>query len=66
MEVPAIEGGKPVRNKEDFLVFGQPDIRQEEIDEIINTLKSRWIGTGPKTLKFEKLFSRIKNEASDF
>ena len=57
MEIPAIEGGRPVREKKDFLVFGQPDIREEEINEIIDTLKSRWIGTGPKTLKFERLFS---------
>lgn len=57
MEKPAIEGGTPVRCKKDYLVFGQPDIRQEEIDEVVDTLKSKWIGTGPKTVRFEKLFS---------
>jgi dTDP-4-amino-4,6-dideoxygalactose transaminase len=57
MEKPAIGGGKPVRNKEEFLVFGQPEIKEEEINEVLNTLRSKWIGTGPKTLKFEKLFS---------
>ena len=55
MEKPAIEGGAPVR--EDYLVFGQPDIREEEIKEVVDTLKSKWIGTGPKTLRFEKDFA---------
>ena len=58
MNPPAIEGGTPVRRKEDFLVFGQPEIREDEINEVIDTLKSKWIGTGPKTLKFEELFSK--------
>jgi dTDP-4-amino-4,6-dideoxygalactose transaminase len=39
-----------------YLVFGQPIIEQEEIDEIINSLKSGWIGTGPKVAKFETDF----------
>lgn len=51
----AIDGGKPVREK--FLVFGQPVLGQEEIDEIVETLKSGWIGTGPRTQRFEKAFS---------
>jgi len=53
-DTPAIEGGKPVRN--DFLVFGQPDIGQDEINEVIDTIKSKWIGTGPKTNKFQEKF----------
>ena len=31
-----------------------PDITQEEIDEVVDTLKSGWITTGPKTKLFEK------------
>ena len=34
--------------------FSPPDITQKEIDEVINTLKSGWITTGPKTKLFEK------------
>ena len=34
--------------------FSRPDITQEEIDEVIDTLKSGWITTGPKTKLFEK------------
>lgn len=34
--------------------FSPPDITQEEIDEVVDTLKSGWITTGPKTKLFEK------------
>ena len=33
--------------------FSPPDITQEEIDEVVDTLKSGWITTGPKTKLFE-------------
>jgi len=51
-DLPAIEGGKPERKG--FLVFGEPSIGKEEISEVVKTLKSGWIGTGPKTIAFEK------------
>lgn len=34
--------------------FSPPDITQAEIDEVVDTLKSGWITTGPKTKLFEK------------
>lgn len=34
--------------------FSPPDISQMEIDEVVDTLKSGWITTGPKTKLFEK------------
>ena len=34
--------------------FSPPDITQDEINEVVNTLKSGWITTGPKTKLFEK------------
>ena len=43
-----------------MLVFGQPHIEKKEILEVLNTLKSGWLGTGPKVKKFEKLISRYK------
>lgn len=46
--------------RENFLVFGAPLIEQEEIDEVVATLKSGWIGTGPKVAKFEKMFAEYK------
>ena len=42
--------------RSNYLVFGQPIIEQEEIDEIIHSLKSGWIGTGPKVAQFEADF----------
>ncbi len=53
---PAIAGGKPVRGN--FLVFGKPRITTREIKEIVNTIRSGWIGTGPKTHAFEDAFCR--------
>lgn len=37
--------------------FSPPDITQLEIDEVIDTLKSGWITTGPKTKLFENKLS---------
>lgn len=48
---PAIEGGKPIRKS--FLIFGKPNISAQDIQEVIKTIKSGWIGTGPKTFEFE-------------
>jgi len=53
---PAVEGGKPVRG--DFLVFGSPRIEEAEIKEVEKTLRSGWIGTGPKVGRFESDFSK--------
>ncbi len=52
--LPAIAGGTPVRADEEFIIFGAPLIGQEEIDEVVDTLKSGWLSTGPKTKKFEE------------
>jgi dTDP-4-amino-4,6-dideoxygalactose transaminase len=40
-----------------FLPFAPPAIGNEEIDEVIDTLRSPWITTGPKTRRFEKEFA---------
>ena len=34
--------------------FSPPDVGEEEIAEVADTLRSGWITTGPKTKKFEK------------
>jgi dTDP-4-amino-4,6-dideoxygalactose transaminase len=51
---PAIEGGEPIRQTP--LRFGVPFIEQEEIDSVVEVLKSGWITTGPKTQEFEEKF----------
>lgn len=44
--------------REDFLPFSKPTIRQVEIDEVVDSLKSGWITTGPKSQRFEEDFAR--------
>lgn len=46
--------------RRDFLVFGSPLIEQAEIDEVVASLKSGWLGTGPKVQKFEQMFKEYK------
>lgn len=45
----------PVR--EEFLPFALPSIGEEEIAEVVDTLRSGWITTGPKVKRFETDFS---------
>lgn len=40
--------------REEFLVFGAPLIGEEEIAEVVDSLRSGWIGTGPKVARFER------------
>ena len=40
-----------------FLPFALPDIGDEEIAEVVDTLKSGWVTTGPKARQFEADFS---------
>ncbi len=51
----ALTSPKPTRHS--FLVFGRPDIREAEIDEVVATLRSGWIGTGPRAKQFEEEFA---------
>jgi len=46
--------------RDKFLVFGSPLIEQAEIDEVVASLKSGWLGTGPKVHKFEEMFKEYK------
>lgn len=45
---------KPVRDA--YLVFGRPQILQPEIDEVLDSLRAAWLGTGPKVQAFERAF----------
>jgi dTDP-4-amino-4,6-dideoxygalactose transaminase len=40
--------------RETFLPFSLPTIEQEEIDEVVDSLRSGWITTGPKVQRFEE------------
>ncbi|MEW6557344.1 MAG: DegT/DnrJ/EryC1/StrS family aminotransferase [Elusimicrobiota bacterium] len=46
--------------RQEFLVFGSPLIEQPEIDEVVASMKSGWLGTGPKVQKFEEMFKEYK------
>ena len=50
----------PIRPKDKFLVFGAPLIEEDEIVEVVHSLKTGWLGTGPKVAKFEEDFKRYK------
>ena len=41
--------------RDEFLVFGKPDIGPEEIAEVVDSLQRGWIGTGPKVRRFEQM-----------
>jgi dTDP-4-amino-4,6-dideoxygalactose transaminase len=43
--------------RRDFLPFNPPLVGEEEIREVVDTLRSPWITTGPKTRRFEEEFS---------
>ena len=40
------------------IVLFYPDISKESIIEVNDTLRSRWLGQGPKVEKFEAQFSK--------
>ena len=47
-----------------FLPFALPDIGDEEIAEVVDTLKSGWVTTGPKAARFEQDFVAFFGDAS--
>ena len=59
-EKPAIEGGGAIRSKDRFLVFGAPAIGEAEIEGVVDSMRRRWIGTGPKVAAFERRFGEYK------
>jgi dTDP-4-amino-4,6-dideoxygalactose transaminase len=46
--------------RENFLVFGAPVIAEAEIEEVVTSLRSGWLGSGPKVARFEELFRCYK------
>ena len=46
-------------NSNKFLPFSLPEIGEEEINEVIESLRSGWVTTGPKTKRFEEDFSEF-------
>lgn len=44
--------------KNDFLLFHKPFISDEEVNEMVDTLRSGWLSMGPKTIRFEDEFNK--------
>jgi hypothetical protein len=40
--------------RDSFLVFGAPLIGEEEIADVVDSLRSGWVGSGPKVKRFEE------------
>ena len=53
----------PVRNREDFLVFGSPRIEEAEIQDVEAVMRSGWLGTGPRVAQFEHEFGLYRGAA---
>jgi len=51
---------RTVRRRVDFLVLGSPGIEADEIQEVVDSLPSGWLGTGTKVAGFEADFGRNK------
>ncbi len=47
-----------------FLPFAKPDIGEEDIAEVVDSLRSGWITTGPKAKRFEDDFAAFLGDAS--
>jgi dTDP-4-amino-4,6-dideoxygalactose transaminase len=48
-----------------FLPFALPDIGEEEINEVLDSLRSGWLTTGPKTKRFEEDFADFAGDATE-
>src|SRR4051812_18229415 len=44
----------PKARRPEFLTFGKPEIGEAEIAEVVQSLRSGWVGTGPKVARFER------------
>ena len=47
----------PSPMRDSFLIFGSPSIGEEEIAEVVDSLRSGWVGTGPKVQRFETMLT---------
>jgi len=56
-ERPAMAGGEPIRGE--FLPFALPLIGREEEEEVLDSLRSGWMTTGPKVQRFEKQYQLV-------
>lgn len=41
-------------------MFGEPSIGEEEINEVVASMRSGWLGTGPKVIRFQEEFAAYR------
>ena len=60
-EPPSVSdaNGVSVRGDQPFLPFHRPCIDQEEIEAVVDTLRSGWLTMGPKTRAFEEALAAV-------
>lgn len=51
----AVDGGTPVRKT--FLPYGRQSIGEDDIQAVVDVLRSDWLTTGPKVAEFEEAFA---------
>lgn len=44
--------------RDEYLVFGQPAFDEETVAEVVDVLRSRWVGTGPRVARFQREFAQ--------
>jgi len=54
-ELLAIDGGTPVRNT--LLPYGRQSIEEDDVQAVVDVLRSDWLTTGPKVGEFEEAFA---------
>src|SRR5713226_6345952 len=54
-EALALHGGTPVRRT--LLPYGRQTIDEDDIQAVVDTLRSDWLTTGPKVNEFEEAFA---------
>ena len=52
-------------SKPPFIAFGAPDIGDAEIQAVLATMQSGWLGTGPRVAAFEAQFAAFKRIGAD-
>src|ERR1019366_3830973 len=58
--LPALAGGRPVRSRENRIVFGAPLLGDAEVASVAECIRSRWIGLGERVARFEREFAAYK------
>jgi dTDP-4-amino-4,6-dideoxygalactose transaminase len=50
--------------KKKYIVYGEPSIGSDEIEAVLKVIKSKWIGSGPVTQRFEEDFKKYKKSTN--